>query len=66
MTKKNSEDKFELQIHCPFYKESLEECPSSSSILSDEDLKTLLKHCTTEKYTNCKLYTVIKEKSQAA
>ena len=66
MAKKKQETMNEFHIHCPLYQEMLDECPSSSAILTGEDLRNLKKYCLSEEYSGCKLYLAAKEKSQAA
>lgn len=58
MSKKTTKTN-ELFIRCPLYKKSCKGCPSEESkayVLSEKDLQTLLKICSTEKFESCSIF----------
>jgi hypothetical protein len=66
MGKKKTERENEFYVRCPLYLKKLDGCPSSVSILMDNDFDTLTKSCLSEQYVSCQLFCEQKDKSQAA
>ncbi|WP_041769911.1 hypothetical protein [Leptospira biflexa] len=58
--------KNEFYVKCPLYAKGLSVCPSSKDRLQSEDLDRLTSHCVQDLYKACEVFSVKKEKEQAA
>ncbi|MEM7181669.1 MAG: hypothetical protein AAF518_12195 [Spirochaetota bacterium] len=60
---KKTKQAIEVVPHCVHYTKGFEHCPSSKTILQDEDFQRLLNHCVCPDFKKCDIYLAIGEKA---